>query len=56
LEAFLNEKFGFKSTATPENRKRFISYSFTYACIWSMGASIDDKHHDDMSDFFRMRF
>lgn len=41
---------------TADSRKRFILYAFTFGCIWSVGASIDDKHHEDMSDFFRDRF
>lgn len=31
-------------------------YAFTFACIWSLGASVDDAYFEDMSDYFRDRF
>jgi dynein heavy chain len=56
FEAFISDKFGFKATLTPDFKKRFINYSFAFAVIWSLGASIEETHHDAMNDFIRYRF
>jgi dynein heavy chain len=31
-------------------------YAFTFAVIWSLGASIDETHHEKMNDYVRDRF
>ena len=56
VEAFINEKFGFKSVLLPEFKKRFITYAFAFAVIWSLGASIEETHHEAMNDFIRNEF
>lgn len=56
MEAFLSEKFGFKSTASKEFRARFIVYAFAFAVIWSLGATIEEKHHEAMNRYIRETF
>lgn len=42
LEAFISRDFEFKSTDKIENKKKFITYSFTFAFTWSIGATVYD--------------
>lgn len=56
MESFLQEKFGFKSTSSNEFKKKFIMYAFTFAVIWSIGASIEETYHRDMDKYIRDTF
>lgn len=51
LEAFISEKFGFKLSLTPDAKSRYITYAFAFAIVWSLGAALEERHHQAMNDW-----
>ena len=56
LEIFIHPGYGFNVEEKLDNKKRYISYSYAFAFIWSMGCTINDQHIDKFDDHIRGLF
>lgn len=56
LECFTSKEFGFKNREKPEITKRFISHAFSFAFIWSIGATVTEKSMAGMNNIIRDLF
>jgi dynein heavy chain len=45
LEALVNIKYGFRLNMKQVEKQRYLNYSYIFAFIWSMGASVYDQCH-----------
>lgn len=42
LEVFISDQYGFKKIKA-EAQKRYLSYAFAFAFIWSMGITVNEE-------------
>jgi hypothetical protein len=45
FDIFTTEEYGYKKGQDREYKKRYLTYSFTYAFIWSLCVTAFDKYH-----------
>lgn len=45
FESLLFDLHGLNSNERVDYKKRFINHIFTYSFVWSMGATVHEKHH-----------
>ena len=49
FEIFCSTEFGFKPQQEHEYKKKYLTYAFAYAFIWSLCVTSVDKFHEDLS-------
>ena len=49
FEIFCTVDYGFKPGQEKQYKKKYITYSFAYAFIWSLCVTAVDKYHEDLS-------
>ena len=49
FDIFVTVEYGYKKGQDREYKKRYLSYAFAYAFIWSLCVSAFDKYHEDLS-------